>query len=244
MTSPGSRGFGLLLTILGATAALADEPDARSLLEDMSDAIENLAAFSVEGDAYADARLDAGFIIEHSSRVTLRLRRDPGSIRITNRSAEDTREIYFDRGAVHVYSSADNVYAEAEIPEGVESMLEFAVDDLGIESPMLDLIAADVAKHLLTDAQDIQYLGTSLIRERTYHHVGIRYPETDVQVWIASDGVPLPGKLAISSKWEGGAPRFVGFFEWNTSPRFAGDTFAFEAPDGAIRIDFADRLPH
>ena len=244
MIAAGSRSLCLLVIFLAVTTAQSDEPDGRALVENMSDAIANRAAFSVEGDAYADARLDAGLIIEHSSRVTLRLRRDPGSVRITNRSAENTREVYFDEGAVHVYNEVDNLYAEAEIPEGVESMLEFAVDDLGIESPMLDLIAADVAKHLLTDAQDVQYLGTSLIRERTYHHVGIRYPETDVQVWIANDGHPLPGKLAISSKWEGGAPRFIGFFEWDTKPRFADGTFNFSPPEGAVRIDFADRLPH
>ena len=244
MITTGRRSIFFAVLVLGITGARGEDPDARALVESMSNAIENLAAFTVEGDAYTDARLDPGLIIEHSSHVTLRLRRDPGSIHITNRGAENTRDVYFDDGAVNVYSTADNFYAQAEIPQGVESMLEFAVDDLGIESPMLDLIAADVAKHLLTDAQDIQYLGLSLIRERVYHHVGIRYPETDVQVWIASEGRPLPGKLAISSKWEGGAPRFVGFFEWNTKPQFAADTFTFSPPDGAVRIDFADRLPH
>ena len=232
------------ITVLVAAAAPAQEPDASALVESMSAEIAGLDGFIVTGDAYSDARLDAGLIIEHASQVTLRLRRDPGSIRITNRSAENTRDIYFDQGAVNVYSATDKLYAEAEIPQGVESMLEFAVDDLGLESPMLDLVAADVADHLLTDAREVSYLETSLIRDRVYHHVAIRYPETDVQIWIAAEGRPLPGKLSITSKWEGGAPRFVSFFEWDTSPQFADDVFTFSPPDGAVRIDFADRLPH
>ncbi len=234
----------LLATIAGASTAYAEETDATELVQRMSAEIAGLDAFLVQGDAYADARLDAGQIIEHSSQVTLQLRREPGAIRISNRSAEDTKEIYFDDGAVNVYSTAENFYAHAEIPQGVDSMLEFAVDDIGIESPMLDLIAADVADHLLTDMESISYLGTSLVRDKVYHHVGIRYPETDVQVWIASEGRPLPGKLAISSKWEGGAPRFVAFLEWDTDPEFARDTFTFNPPAGAIQIDFADRVPH
>jgi len=234
----------LLAALAGASTAHAQEIDATELVERMSAEIASLEAFIVRGDAYADARLDAGQIIEHSSQVTLQLRRKPSAIRISNQSTEDTKEIYFNDGAVNVYSTAENFYAQAEIPKGVDSMLEFAVDDIGIESPMLDLIATDVADDLLTDVESISYLGTSLIRDKVYHHVGIRYPETDVQVWIASERRPLPGKLAISSKWEGGAPRFVAFFEWDTDPEFAQDTFTFDPPDGAVQIDFADKITH
>ena len=234
----------LLAALAGASTAHAQEIDATELVERMSAEIASLEAFIVRGDAYADARLDAGQIIEHSSQVTLQLRREPSAIRISNQSTEDTKEIYFNDGAVNVYSTAENFYAQAEIPKGVDSMLEFAVDDIGIESPMLDLIATDVADDLLTDVESISYLGTSLIRDKVYHHVGIRYPETDAQIWIASERRPLPGKLAISSKWEGGAPRFVAFFEWDTDPEFAQDTFTFDPPDGAVQIDFADKITH
>jgi len=234
----------LLAALAGASMAHAQEIDATDLVERMSAEIAGLDAFLVRGDAYADARLDAGQIIEHSSQVTLQLRREPSAIRISNRSSEDTKEIYFNDGVVNVYSTAENFYAQAEIPKGVDSMLKFALDDIGIESPMLDFVAADVANDLLTDVESISYLGTSLIRDKVYNHVGIRYPETDVQVWIASEGRPLPGKLAISSKWEGGAPRFVGFFEWDTDPEFAQDTFTFDPPDGAVQIDFADKITH
>ena len=233
-----------LAAIAGASTAHAEEVDATALVERLSAEIASMDAFIVHGDAYADARLDAGQIIEHASQVTLRLRREPGSIRISNSSSEDTKEVYFNDGAVSVFSTAENFYAQAQIPKGVNSMLKFAIDDIGIESPMLDFVAADVANDLLTDMESISYLGTSLIPGEVYHHVGIRYPETDVQIWIATEGQPLPGKLAISSKWEGGAPRFVGFFEWDTDPEFAQDTFAFDPPEGAVEINFADKVPH
>ena len=59
-----------------ATSTSAQEVDAKALLERMSAEISGLDNFIVHGDAYADARLDAGQIIEHSSQVTLRLRRE------------------------------------------------------------------------------------------------------------------------------------------------------------------------
>jgi len=227
-----------------ATSASAQEVDAKELLEQMSAEIAGLDSFIVHGDAYADARLDAGQIIEHSSQVTLRLRREPGAIRITNRYAENTKEIFFNDGSLSVYSTNDNFYAQTEIPKGVDSMLDFAVNEVGIEAPLLDFVSANVADSLLQDAEDVRYLGISLIRDEIFHHIGIRTADVDIQIWVASEGRPLPGKLVISSKWEGGSPRFVAFFNWDTDPAFPHDLFRFEPPDGAVAVGFLlDDLP-
>jgi hypothetical protein len=225
-----------------AASASAQEVDAKALLEHMSAEIAGLDSFIVYGDAYADARLDAGQIIEHASQVTLRLRREPGSIRITNRNSEGTREIFFDDGSLSVYSTDDNFYAQTEIPKGVESMLDFAVNEVGIEAPLLDFVSANIADDFLQDADNVRYLGTSLIRDEIFHHIGIRTADVDIQIWVASKGRPLPGKLAISSKWEGGSPRFVGFFKWDTDPTFERDLFKFDSPGDAIEVEFLHNL--
>ncbi len=232
------------LTFLAPLPGFAEEIDATELIQQMSAEIAGLDRFVVQGDAYADARLDAGQIIEHSSHVTLRLQRKPGAVRITNRDSENTREIFFDDGKLSVYSENDNFYAQKEMPQGLPSILDFAVNEVGIDSPMLDLVAADIAGHILEGAEEVGYLGTSLIRDEVFHHVGVRTREVDVQVWIAAEGRPLPGKLAISSKWEGGAPRFVSFFEWDTKPEFPRNFFKFDPPDGAVAVDFVVDLNH
>ncbi len=221
-----------------AAGASAQQIDAKSLLEQMSAEIAGLDSFIVYGDAYTDARLDAGQIIEHASQVTLRLRRDPGSIRITNRNSEDTEEIFFDDGSLTVYSTNDHFYAQTKIPKGMDSMLDFAVNEVGIEAPLLDFVSANIADDLLQDADEVRYLDTSLIRDEIFHHIGIRTADVDIQLWIASEGRPLPGKLVISSKWESGSPRFVAFFKWDTDPAFPRDLFRFEPPDGAVAVEF------
>jgi len=237
--------LGLVATTLVTATfsnAFADEVDARALLEKMSAEIAGLDSFVVHGDAYSDARLEAGQIIEHSSQVTLRLRREPASIRVTNRSADSSNEVYFDDGMLSVYNSESAAYAQIDIPKNVNSMLDFAVDEVGIDAPMLDLISADIAGDLLQDADEVSYLETSLIRGETYHHIAFRTPETDVQIWIATEGRPLPGKLTISSKWEGGSPRFVSFLKWEADPVLADELFRFDAPDDAIKVDFLPDL--
>jgi len=234
----------LAVTSLFAANASAEDVDAKSLLGRMSGEIARLNNFTVQGDAYADARLDAGRIIEHSSQVTLHLQRKPGSIRITNRNSEDTKEIYFDEGVLTVFSKNDRLYAQTEIPQGIDSMLDFAVNEVGIEAPLLDFVSADIAGDLVGDGDDVRYLGTSLIRDEIFHHIGIRSSDVDVQIWVASTGRPLPGKLVISSKWEGGSPRFVGFFKWDTDPAFKRGLFKFEPPENAVAIEFLADLEH
>jgi hypothetical protein len=184
-----------------------------------------------------DARLDAGQIIEHSMDATMRVSR-PGAMRITNRDSEATKEIYFSEGVLTVYSQSNNFYAQTELPSGIDAAANFAVNELGIDAPMLDFVFNDVGSHLLEDAQSVEYLGLSRFRDRVYHHIGIRTTENDFQIWIAAEGPPLPGKMAISEKWDGGAPRSVFFFSWDTEPDFAQKSLRFEPPANAVRIEF------
>ena len=236
-TTP-SRIIVALLGVVGAYgSAVSEEIDPEHLLETMSAEIASLDSFTIRGDGYADARLPAGQIIEHASQVTLTLQR-PGSIRISNQEAELSREVFLNDGLLTVFNSSRGFYARTAIPEGTEAALDFAVNEVGIEEPLLDLIAQDVAGHLLEDADEISYLGHSLIRGEIFHHLAIRFPEVDMQVWVATEGPALPGKLSISSKWQGGAPRFVAFLDWDINPDIPDGTFEFQAPDGAVEIDF------
>lgn len=216
----------------------AADAEATELLGEMGAAIAALDEFIINGEAYADDRLDAGQIIEHSMDVTMRLNRSAESLRITQRDSEAIKEIYFGNGTITVYNDSNNFYAQEELSGGIETAATFAVNELGFDVPMLDFIFNDVASHLLEDAEKVDYFGLSLFRGKTYHHIGVREPEVDLQVWIAAEGPPLPGKLAISAKWEGGSPRSVFFFDWDTQPDLGKQTFDFTPPAGSTRIEF------
>ena len=230
----------LFLTLPAVTSA--EEEQVTELLERMSAEIAGLDDFVVHGDSYADARLSAGQIIEHASEVHLYLVRETNQIRITNKTAEGKRIIFFDGETLSIYDRAANVYAQREVEGGLEGLLEFVTGEAEVESPMLDFIAADVAHTFLDGATDLKHLGQSLVRGKLYEHIGIRYEDVDVQIWVASEGPTLPGKMSISAKWDGGAPRFVGFLTWDTDPEIQDDAFEFEPPDDAVEIGFISEL--
>jgi hypothetical protein len=108
--------------------------------------------------------------------------------------------------------------------------------------PLLDFVSANIADDLIKDADAVRYLGTSLIRDEVFHHIGIRSRDVDVQLWIATQGPPLPGKLVITSKWEGGSPRFVAFFDWKKNLDLPNNSFRFLPPDDAVAIEFLPDL--
>ena len=217
--------------------ALAQEPDPEELLARMSAEIAKLESFVLSGDAYADARLDAGQIIEHSYDASMSVRK-PAELHLTNRSSENTNEIIFADGVLTVFNTDRNFYAQTPIPEGFENAINFMLNDMEISAPLLEMVSQNVADLLLKDAAEVQYLGTSLFRGELHDHIAIRGPDVDVQIWIAAEGRPLPKKMAISSKFEGGAPRFVTFMDWNTSPNFSDESFKFVPPDAATKIEF------
>ena len=230
------RVFSIITLSLASSNLNAKDPDPTQLIEQMSKEIAGLQSFMLQADTSVDARLEAGQLIEHSSQITMRVVR-PGSIHITDKSLETTKEIYFEGHLVTIYDSSTGFYGQKQLPPEVQAPLIHAVSNLGIDAPLIDLLHQDLTRQLVTDASEVQYLGESLMRGRSYHHIGIRMPEVDLQLWIESEGPPLPGKFVINAKWEAGAPRTVSFIDWQLNPKFSAEDLKFEAPEGAVKIE-------
>ena len=234
------KGFSVSIFLLAITVVSsvvnAKELDPVNLVKEMGKEIAGFNSFILQGDTYVDARLDAGQIIEQSAQVTMRVAR-PGLIRITNKSLETTKEIYLEDHQITIYDSSTGFYGQKEIPSEIKDPLKYSVDRLGIDVPLLDILDRDLTLELLEQATEVQYLGESLVRGNTYHQIGFRLPEIDLQLWIRSEGRPLPGKFVISAKWEGGSPRTVSFINWEVNPTISPESLKFDAPKNAIRIE-------
>lgn len=231
----------LVLFGFSVSVAAAQQPDPKALLKRMSDEISALQAYSISGDGYTDARLEAGLIVEHATQATMWVQK-PDKVRITNRTSEDVKELFFADNLLTVYTQSNNLYARTEVPDGTGAALTYAVDELGIDVPMMDFVSGNVAERLLANSTEVMHLGLSLIRGKEFEHVVIRTSEVDVQLWIAAKGKPLPGKMSLSAKWDGGAPRTVVFMDWNTAPEIPKGSLSFVPPEGAMQIYFETQL--
>lgn len=232
---------GLCLLVSPVAGLNAAAVDARQLLQEMNQAIGALDQFVIHGESYVDAGLPRGQIIEQTSEVTVKMKR-PSALSITNLHAEGSKELHMVDGVLTVNTQPENYYAQTEVPDQVELAVEFAMENLDIDAPLLDLLTSDPAQMFSSDAESIEYLGQSRMRGSLHHQIAIRGPDIDLQIWIAAEGPALPRKISMSSRWEFGNPRFVGFMRWDLDPEIPDDSLEFRPTPDAVRIEFVQQL--
>lgn len=236
--------FVLLALSLGFSSLVAQAGDAQQdakaieVLKQMAAYKSSIDKVTITGVTYTDARLGAGLMVSNSEEVHVSIDR-PGSMHISSFDGEATKGLYFHDGLLTVYNSEKNLYAQAGIPENIDAAMEFALEELDVEAPLMDLIYKDAAARLLNSDETILYLtNKSRVGGADCHHIAIRGVEADVQLWVEEGDRPVTRKIMITSKWEGGSPRFIANLHWDTSPKFKPGQFEFKAPEGAFKIEF------
>lgn len=227
-----------LSTVVAQAGDVQQDAKAVEVLKQMSAFKSSLDHVTIKGVSFTDARLGAGLIVSNSEEVTVSVKR-PGSMRANSFDGETNKGIFFHDGLMTVYTSELKLYAQAEIPKDIDAALEFALEELGVEAPMMDMIYKDASTHLLSSDETILYLtDKSRVGGVDCHQLAIRGSEVDVQLWVEEGDRPVVRKIMITSKWEGGSPRFVANLYWETDPKFEPGFFEFKAPEGATKIEF------
>jgi len=239
--------FVLLTFLLGFSSIIAQaggvQQDAKAIevLKQMAAHKSSLDKVTITGVTFTDARLGAGLMVSNSEEVLVSIDR-PGSMHISSFDGETKKSLYFHDGLLTVYNSEKNLYAQASIPDDIDAAMAFALEELDVEAPLMDLIYKDVSTHLLSSDETILYLtDKSRVGGADCHHIAIRAEEVDVQLWVEEGDRPMVRKIMITSKWEGGSPRFIANLHWDTNPKFEPGQFEFKAPEGAFKIEFVTR---
>jgi hypothetical protein len=231
---------GILLAAgtVGADDGSRRDPRAIEVLESMGAYTASLDRVVISGVTLTDSRLGAGLMVANATEVEVAVDR-PGSLHIASFDGVQKKELYFHDGQLTVYDSERKYYAQANIPNDIEAAMEFALEELDVEAPLMDMIYRDSSVHLIGQKQTILYLADKTrIAGTNCHHIAIRGSDADVQIWVEEGDRPVPRKVMITSKWEGGSPRFVSNMTWVPEPDFDPDTFRFTPPEGSTNIGF------
>jgi hypothetical protein len=225
-------------TVNAQADGVRQDAKAVDVLKKMAAYKSSLDQVTIKGVTLTDARLGAGLIVTNSEEVQVSIDR-PGSMHISSFDGETNKGLYFHNGLLTVFNSESKLYAQAEIPKDIDAAMEFALEELDIEAPLMDMIYRDVSAHLIGSDETILYLtDKSRVGGTDCHHIAIRGSEADVQLWVEEGDRPMTRKIMITSKWEGGSPRFIANLHWDDDPKFKPDMFEFKAPEGATKIEF------
>lgn len=238
-----ATAIGMLLLIAGSSAmAVAKEGQsdamARGVLQRMGAYTGSLDQLVVKGEAFADARLDAGLIVSNSVDLVIKIDR-PSSIYVESFDGMNTKKIYIHEGNLTVFNSENKFYARAKVPKDIEDAMQFAMEEFDLDMPLGELFFADSALALITEQDTVLYLtDKSRIGGADCHQIVVRGPEVDLQIWVEEGDRPTPRKIAMSMKWEAGSPRHVALLEWSGATVIDPGVFVFKAPEGAQEIKF------
>jgi len=230
----------LALTQPAAAQQGSIAPEVRDILQSMVEYIGGKQSIEVMSESSIDVRLEAGLLAEQATTGHMVVKR-PDKALVTMDGDLGPRELYISNGQLTIFSPDKGYYARAPVSKNVDEAIYYATDVLGIETPLFDLLYGETADDLIDLAHTALYLGTSVIRGVECEHLVLRGAEADVQMWIATGDQPELKKLAITSPFEAGAPRFIAFMDWTVSPRVADKSFSFDPPKGSVEIPFIGR---
>ena len=143
-----------------------------------------------------------------------------------------------------MFEPGGGTYATVAAPGTLEGMLDMARTQLDIVMPAGDLIYRNAYDILMADVTQGFVVGKSVVEGARCDHLAFRAPNVDWQIWIQEGPEPLPRKLVITSRDQAAAPQFsVVFTRWDLKPTSTPQTFVFEAPSGAKRVEFLRGLP-
>jgi hypothetical protein len=228
---------GLLVTLGVSTAALGEEISAAARIEAMANLLAKTQRLGVAVDCTYDVVQDSGQKIEFGERRELLMRRpDRARFEVTRRDGT-RRGIVFDGTQLTVFDLGDKVYATASKPGTVDSALAYYTQDLKMRLPLRELFAADLPQKLKDVLPSARLVGKETVRGVSTDHVAFRGETTDVQLWIARDGDPLPQRLVITYRFTEGQPQFeADFHGWTLTPEVPDSAFTFVPAEGAEKI--------
>jgi hypothetical protein len=233
----------LMAALLTSAVQASEQNDQRdeqavSALKAMSAYLAGLKSFTVTGVALEDYQLEAGLMATYPTEIELTVTR-PGSLPKRQFDGESTRDLYIHEGSLTLYDSAKKYYATTSVPAGLDAGMDYALEELGIDAPLMDLVYMDPSTRLAGTTDPVLYLtGKSRVDGVDCHQLAIRVEDADVQLWVQEGNSPLPRRIMITAKWEAGSPRFNAQMNWNTQPDISGGAFEFEPPEDAVQIQF------
>ena len=231
-------GIMLAMSVSFMPRASAQGGGADKILKAMSDYVTSQKTLSVTYDSDVEVITPALQKIQFTSSGQVQLSR-PDKLRAARTGGYADVEIVFDGKMLTVNNKDGNAFAQAESAGTVDQLIDKLRDEHGIAAPGADLLFSQPFEVMMADVIEMAHVGQGVVDGVACEHLAFRNADTDWQIWIESGARPIPRKYVITSKAVTGAPQYtLRIKEWNTEA--PADAFAFNPPQGAKKIAFAD----
>jgi hypothetical protein len=226
----------------GAASSHDIDPRADQALRTMSDVLGGAKAFSFHVVGSMDEYLETGQLSQFSRETKVLVSR-PDKLVADTRGDDVSRSVWYDGRTLTLLDKPSNTYASIQVPESIEKMLDFVIEQYGLTVPMADLLVNDSYDSLIANVESGTYIDQHAVGDHTCHHLSFCQELIDWQIWIDAGETPVPRKLVITYKQEPGHPQYLATMDdWDLSPTISPGQFQSRPAAGAKRGEMADLL--
>ncbi|MBS1668954.1 MAG: DUF2092 domain-containing protein [Bacteroidetes bacterium] len=231
----------LLAFTLGAFANSNAQPHridsvAVSVLDHMSAMIGSLHSCNVSINSNYDISNKELGLIKHSDDQQLFFH---GSDKMLMKSAGDkgTRYYFYNGKTFTFYSIDKNQYSQIPAPASVINMIDSVNKTYGIKFPAADFFYPGFVDDLISESQNLVFLGTTKIGETECFHIAGTAKDKTFQFWISDDAFFLPVKMVIVHTTKPGNPQYEALYsKWQINPELPDALFEFNVPPNSKKI--------
>ena len=218
------------------------DPQAEKALKAMSALLDNAKSFSFHAVGQMDEVVETGQLVQLSRESDIRVTR-PGKLFVETEGDDVSRSSWYNGGKLTVLDRERDEYASIGVPNTIEAMLDFIIEEYGLTLPLADLLFRNPYETLISNVQVGSYMGLVKVGDYSCHHLLFEQELIDWQIWIDAGQTPVPRKFVITYKQEPGQPGYsVIMDKWNFKPTFAGDMFKPNPPAGATQVQMNELL--
>lgn len=230
----------------GAWAQSGDAPEAdesaaraRAVLERATSTLESARSLRARARVSYDVVQESGQHLEFGATRYVSLRR-PDRLRIDaeRRDGEKTR-FYFDGSRGTLQHPDHGIYSQMAMGPTVDAAFDALEREIGVPTPMADLLRSDLAAQLDAGVRDLLWVGTASLEGLRCEHIAFTIRDVDVQLWVRVGEPALIQRLVLTYVEEEGAPQFrADLLDWELGVELADALFHFEPPEGAEQVPF------
>lgn len=214
------------------------EPEAVQALSRMSAYLGTLTAFDIKAETSLDLIMTDGQKLKLDGANHYTVRR-PDAFVVEVATPRKVRRLIYDGKSMTLFAPELGLYATVPAPPTIRAAMEEARDRYDLVVPLQDLFRwTDPNQKDREPFTAAMVVGPSKINGVESDHYAFREGEVDWQIWIQKGDKPVPLKVVIIDRLDPTRPQFEARLDWNLSPQFTSDTFAFRPDKGvqAIRL--------
>ncbi|MDT1062020.1 DUF2092 domain-containing protein [Paracoccus sp. CPCC 101403] len=237
--------LGILLAAMSGPTWAEDavEPAAIDALRKMGAHLATLDRFAVQADTEMEIVLDDEQKLLIGGEITYQVSR-PDHLRVDLVTDVVKRQLYYDGKQAAFVAPEEAYYALIENPPStIHDLLAEAAQKYALSFPAADLFEWGTPDEPVDEVTEAFLVGKATIAGQETDHWAFRTEDQDWEVWIGTQGSPLPLRVSLTDRHDPARPRYIATYAWTEQGEFGDDIFNYAPPEGARRIDFLAAAP-